>query len=96
MLAAGYQFQQWDMHKSGPSAILGPNVPPKPVMVMGGYQPPWDILSEEEKASAVALGWTTKEMWEREAMPRITEKLWSAHSYPFFFFAAAAIQGIAH
>jgi hypothetical protein len=43
---------------------------------MGTYQPPWDILSDEARAAAIALGWQTKEMWEREAMPAITEKLW--------------------
>ena len=46
------------------------------MQVMGTYQPPWDILSDEARAAAIALGWKTKEMWERVAMPAITEKLW--------------------
>ena len=37
----------------------GANVPPRPVMVMGTYQPPYEVLTEPERAAAAALGWDT-------------------------------------
>ena len=54
----------------------GANVPPRPVMVMGTYQPPYEVLTEPERAAAAALGWDTEAKWAHEAMPPCTEKLW--------------------
>ena len=71
----GYEFQQWDMHESGEKAILGEERLSKicdPVLVMGMYVRPWQLLSPAEQAAAAQLGWTNATAWNGGAMPRIT------------------------
>ena len=49
---------------------------PRPILVMGMKHKAWEHLREVEREAATALGWSSQERWDREAMPLCTEKLW--------------------